>query len=352
MSGFDEDNPENTSGGGFKASLKKWWSTARSRAGEMASRVKSRSASGSKGVRRFEFKKPELKKVSENSNKIRWGLIVLGLFLLADITGRIIGMFIRPTYAPLPKKQSTTAQRYAPSADYDSILRRNMFNVEGKIPQPFDQGQLDCLSQAKPSTQRLQLLGTIVMNDEAHSVALIQEEGNPLKLAVKKDETFLDGRYQAKKVDRKKLCFQVKGSGDFEFIEIPDDSLNLGVGASLNSGVSGITPTGEGKYSVDKTYLDANLKNLPDIVNTARAVPYNDPNSGKFSGFLIQSIDASSPFAALGVQRGDILTFVNDIILDNPGRGIEAFNKLRQSQKISLGIIRNGQKQTLDYEVK
>jgi len=349
VSGFDDENPDDASSG-IPDRLKRWWGTAkdRLRLGRLTSRVKE----GAGGVRRFEFKKIELKKVSENSHRIRWGLIVLGIFLLADITARIIGMFIRPTYTSLPRKQTQTAQRYAPSADYDSILRRNMFNVEQKIPQPFDQGQLDCLSQAKASTQRILLLGTIVMNDETHSVALLQEEGSATKIAVKKDETFMDGRYQAKKVDRKKLCFQVKASGDFEFIEIPDDSLNLGMGASLTSDVKGIAPMGENKYAVERTYLDASLKNLPDIVNSARAIPYNDPNTGKFGGFLIQSIDPTSPFAALGMQRGDILTFVNDIVLDNPGRGIEAFNRLKQAPKISLGIIRNGSKTTLDYEVK
>lgn len=315
----------------------------------MTSRVKS----GSSSVRRFEFKKPELSKVSENSHRIRWALIVLAVFLLADLSARMIGMFIRPTYNPPAKKQAAApANRLPPSADYDAILRRNMFNVEQKIPQPFDQGQLDCLSQAKPSSQRLILLGTIVMNDEAHSVALLQEEGNTTKIAVKKDELFLDGRFQAKKVDRKKLCFQVKNTGDFEFVEIPDDSLLLGTGPSLGGSVAGITPTSERNWAVDKNYLNASLANLNDVVQTARAVGYTDPATGKFGGFLIQSVDATSPFAALGVQRGDILTFVNDIPLDNPGRGLQAFNQLRQAQKITLGVIRNGEKTTLNYEVK
>jgi hypothetical protein len=36
----------------------------------------------------------------------------------------------------------------------------------------------------------MQLLGTIVMSEETYSVALVQEEGNPQKTAVKKDEIF------------------------------------------------------------------------------------------------------------------------------------------------------------------
>lgn len=353
MSGFDDENPDDSSGG-VPERLKRWWAGAKDRLnlGGLTNRVKDGLKKGGGGVRRFEFKKIELEKVAENSHRIRWALIVLGVFLAADIAARILGMFFSPTYTSLQKKQtSAPSQKTTSAADYDAILRRNMFNVEQKIPAPFDQGQLDCLSQAKPSTQRIRLLGTIVMNDEIHSVALIQEEGSPTNIAVKKDENFMDGRYQAKKVERKKLCFQVKASGDFEFVEIPDDSLGMS-GPALSGDVRGISPIGEGKYAVEKGYLDSSLKNLPDIVNTARAVPYNDPNTGKFAGFLIQSIDPTSPFAALGVQRGDILTNVNDIIFDNPGRGIEAFNRLKTAPKISMGVIRNGSKQTLEYEVK
>ena len=65
-----------------------------------------------------------------------------------------------------------------------------MFNVEGTIPEPFDHGQMDCFAQARQTTQPMQLLGTIVMNDDKYSVALIQDEGGKDKIAVKKDDVF------------------------------------------------------------------------------------------------------------------------------------------------------------------
>jgi hypothetical protein len=76
----------------------------------------------------------KLKNVTQYASRIQWGLLVLGTFLLADLTGRGIALFIRPTFAPVPRKAPVAARRPAPSEDYEAIVRRNMFNVETAAP--------------------------------------------------------------------------------------------------------------------------------------------------------------------------------------------------------------------------
>lgn len=282
------------------------------------------------------------------------GLFVLGLFFLSGVAARLLGSFIKPTALPPSNRISGPVGRPAPKEDYDEILRRNMFNVEGTIPDPFDQGQLDCFSQARPTTSPIQLLGTIVMNDDKFSVALLQEDGNPQKIAVKKDEGFFNEKFQAMKVERNRFCFQVRNTQELEFIEIPQGG-DLGMtGPSLTSGTptEGITPVSENQFVVNQDFLEKNLLNLNEILQTARATPYVDPNTGKFRGFLIQSMDPTSPFRKLGVNQGDVLTAVNDIVLDNAGKGLEAFQKLRNSPKVSLQVLRGGQPYSMSYDIR
>ena len=284
----------------------------------------------------------------------RLALLVVAVFVLSEITGRVIAIFIRPIPMEVPQKPvAEPTPRNKSTESFDTILSRNIFNVEGTIPDPLDQGRMDCFSQAKPTSQRLSLLGTIVMTDEQFSVALVQEDGNSVKYAVKKDDLFGDSKFQALKVDRKRLCFQVKETSDFEFVEIPDDSTRLGFSAQVVGGArsDGITPVGENQYAVNKQFLDKQLLNLTEILQTAKAVPYIDPSSGKFRGFLVQTIDPSSPFMALGVRQGDILTGVNEIVLDNAGKGLEAFQRLRNSSEVNLKVIRGGQEQSINYKV-
>lgn len=308
---------------------------------------------GSGPRKEFDFRNLQLKNVSEYAGWIRWTLAVLAIFLLSEAVCRTLGLFIRPSPLPAPNRRQEVAQQsQMDQKDYDAILRRNMFNVEGKIPDPLEQGQMDCMSQARPSTQRVSLLGTLVMGDERLSVALIQEEGNPNKIGVKKDEVFFDGKFQAIKVERKRLCFQVRANQEFEYIEIPEQPGALAGPALDSRAVDGITPVSDTEYVVKQGFLEKNLLNLNEILQTARAIPYVEPGTGKFRGFLVQSIDPSSLFSQLGVRQGDILTGVNDIVLDNAGKGLEAFQKLRNSNKISLEVIRSGQKTTMNYDVK
>ncbi len=345
----------------FSAKLRNWFQRARQRSQKSVQSEKLRTLAS--GLRKkipgklkefdLDFKKIDLKNVSQYSSGIQWGLVVLALFLLAGLTSSLIGLWLKPSFAPVTSHPNAPRVANRPVVeDYDAILRRNMFNVEGKIPDPFDQGQLDCLSQAKLSSSRVSLMGTIVMNDERHSVALIQDE-NSSRTAVKKDDLFGDGKYLALKVERKKLCFQVKATQDFEFIEIPEENTGLvGATPAMASSSEGITPVSDSQYQIKKDFLDKNLLDLSNILQTARAVPYIDPSTGKFKGFLVQTIDQGSLFSQLGVRQGDILTGVNEIVLDNAGKGLEAFQRLRASQKIALKFIRGGQEQTLNYDVK
>jgi general secretion pathway protein C len=347
-------DPSNEVPGG----LKNWLGNARSKGGTLFKKSFLRRWGASlrkklpKDFQGLELKDIQLKNLSEYAPWIRRGLLVLGVFLASEVASRAIGLFIRPTFPPVPKKMMASAHRAAPTENYDAITDRNMFNVEHFIPPPIDQGQLDCFSEARPTTTHVQLLGTIVMNDDVHSVALLQDENNPVKIAVSKNEVFFD-KYQMMKIERKKICFQIRATQDLEFIEIPDDSPNMASNTpNLQSSSDGIQPVSENQFVVKQSFLEKNLLNLNEILQTARAVPYIEPGTGKFKGFLIQSIDPNSPFAQLGIKQGDILTGVNDIVLDNAGKGLEAFQRLRNSPKVELKVIRGGEEHTMDYDVK
>jgi general secretion pathway protein C len=299
----------------------------------------------------LDLRNVNLDSVQTHSRRFQWALIVLAVFLASALASRVISLFIRPTYTPIPTKRSAMVKPPPPAEDYSLIEQRNIFDVENKIPENFDPGFLDCLSQAKLTTARLRLHGTIVMHDESLSVALVEEDGNPNKIGVRKDETFFE-KYLAMKVDRKKFCFQVKATQELEYIEIPEEGLALGVSGPSFSGkaVEGIVPVNENNFVVKSNFLEGQLNDLNTILQTAKAVPYMD--AGKMKGFLIQSIDPDSLFASLGIRQGDILSGVNDIQLDNIGQGVTAFQRLRKASRIELRVIRGGQEVPLTYEVK
>ncbi|NBT58585.1 hypothetical protein EBT16_07360, partial [bacterium] len=310
--------------------------------GEWASKIKNI---------KFDPEKIRLESISEHQKKFSLGLLILSVLLASALAGRIASLLIKPTYTPIPPKPLLVQREPTPSEDLSLIEQRNIFDNENIIPEPFDQGMLDCWSQARPSTQRLSLLGTIVMNDESLSVALIENQANSQKQAVKKDELFADNRLQVLKIDRKRVCYQVKSTQEFEFIQIPEEGGMMAGGLSTGAGArEGISAMGENRYQIQQNFLDAQLNDLSNILQTAKAVPAIE--GGKMKGFLIQSIEEDSVFASLGLGAGDVLKEVNGIVLDNAGKGLEAFTALKGSRKIELTVTRGGQDQVLSYEVK
>lgn len=294
----------------------------------------------------------KLETVTEQQSKIKLGLLLLGVFLVSGIASQIASVLIKPTYTPIPPKPPQVQPKTKLGQDLSVIEQRNIFDNENFIPDPFESAMLDCWSQARPSETRMNLLGTIVMSEESLSVALVENPSSNQKLAIKKDELFLDNRYQAMSIDRMRFCFQNKSTQDFEYIEIPEER-----GAVANnlapSGLSpreGISLKGENQYQIKQSFLDSQLGNLQNVLQTAHAIPAIE--GGKMKGFLIQAIDEDSVFASLGLGAGDVLKEVNGIVLDNAGKGLEAFSALKGSRKIELRVSRGGQDQTLSYEVK
>ncbi|NBX77601.1 MAG: hypothetical protein EBQ92_13700 [Proteobacteria bacterium] len=301
---------------------------------------------------KFDPEKIRLESISEHQKKFSLGLLVLSVFLASALASRIASLLIKPTYTPIPPKPILAQREPVPTEDLSVIEQRNIFDNENMIPEPFDQGMLDCWSQARPTTQRFSLLGTIVMNDESLSVALVENQGTNQKQAVKKDELFFENKFQVMKVDRKRLCFQVKSTQEFEYIQIPEEG-GMIAGGLTTGGASvrdGITTTGENRFQINQSYLDAQLGDLSNVLQTAKAVPAIE--GGKMKGFLIQSIEEDSVFSSLGLGAGDVLKEVNGIVLDNAGKGLEAFTALKGSKKIELTVTRGGQDQVISYEVK
>jgi type II secretion system protein C len=301
---------------------------------------------------KFDPEKIRLESISEHQKKFSLGLLVLSVFLASALASRIASLLIKPTYTPIPPKPVLAQREPAPAEDLSVIEQRNIFDNENMIPEPFDQGMLDCWSQARPTTQRFNLLGTIVMNDESLSVALVENQGTNQKQAIKKDELFFDNKFQVMKVDRKRLCFQVKSTQEFEYIQIPEEG-GLIAGGLTQGGASsrdGILSTGENRYQIQQSYLENQLNDLSNVLQTAKAVPAIE--GGKMKGFLIQSIEEDSVFSSLGLGAGDVLKEVNGIVLDNAGKGLEAFTALKGSKKIELTVTRGGQDQVISYEVK
>jgi general secretion pathway protein C len=85
-------------------------------------------------------------------------------------------------------------------------------------------------------------------------------------------------------------------------------------------------------------------------LDLARAVPAPAPGGG-LAGFRLFPGNKPALFAQLGLQPGDLVKEVNGLVMDNPMRGAELMQRLRESNQLDLRIERAGQEINLSVAI-
>jgi general secretion pathway protein C len=112
----------------------------------------------------------------------------------------------------------------------------------------------------------------------------------------------------------------------------------------------GIKKTGEHSYEVQRGTVDSLLGNMSMLSRSARIVP--EIRDGKAAGFRLFSIRPDGPFAKIGLQNGDVISAINGLEMTSPDKALEVYTKLKSANHLSVGLERNGQKITKDYNIR
>jgi general secretion pathway protein C len=112
----------------------------------------------------------------------------------------------------------------------------------------------------------------------------------------------------------------------------------------------GIKKLSEHKYEVQRTAVDALLGNMAALAKGARIVP--EVKDGRPAGFRLFSIRPEGPFAKIGLQNGDVISSINGLEMTSPDKALEVYTKLKTANHLSVGLERNGQKISKDYNIR
>jgi len=95
--------------------------------------------------------------------------------------------------------------------------------------------------------------------------------------------------------------------------------------------------------------VDAQLNNLPTLLNQARVIPYF--RDGKNEGYIIKAIDKGSLYEKLGLQNNDVIQQINGEPIDSPEKAFSLLKMLRNERNITLGLKRASAQKTLVYHI-
>jgi general secretion pathway protein C len=117
--------------------------------------------------------------------------------------------------------------------------------------------------------------------------------------------------------------------------------------AEMEKGVKKIS---ENNYEVQRSTVDSLLGNLSVLSRAARIVP--EIRDGKGAGFRLFSVRPDGPFAKIGLQNGDVISAINGLEMTSPDNALTVYTKLKSASHLSVGLERNGQKITKEYNIR
>lgn len=278
-------------------------------------------------------------------------LLLLG-YAAADLSILSLREKLLPTEPPITRAAAAPGPTYVGKEKYQIITGRNIFSSDQRIPDPLG-GVPTKVEDGQPvlSQLPLALVGTLVHANPLRSVATVNLKSKNEVVAIRVEGEFPENMGTVTKIERSRMVFRNNASGRLEYIELKDEgSLSFGMAAATTL-VPGITMNSETDRTVKRDVLEGYLKDLPTILQQARAVPRIGPN-GNVECFNIAELQAGSVLETIGIRRGDCIETVNGQRIDSPAKAMELFQSLRSgTDQINIGFERGGRKENGNYTI-
>lgn len=277
-------------------------------------------------------------------------LTLLGsAYYLADLPPLLIEKFL-----PAPAQKSSPGFRAddnAPSqktiAEYDAIVRRNLFSSKGLMPDDEIRPSGD--GPASRTSLPFNLVGTLTLRDELKSIATIEDKTDmnvyPLRV---NDE--IPSKARILKVESSKVIFINLQTGIKEYVDLPEDPNVTTISVTAPSANYNIEKSAPNQFSLSRTDVDKAMGDLNSILTQARAVP--NFKNGAPHGYKLFQIVPGSLFSKLGIQDEDVILGVDGEPITNPAQAFALLQEIKNKSRLELQLERGGQPTTYTYDIR
>ncbi|MGF1643537.1 MAG: type II secretion system protein GspC [Thiotrichales bacterium] len=276
---------------------------------------------------------PWVRQLIQNTPRV---LSALLLVALAWQSAALIWTIVEPPLPPSSQiRIADIAQRQAATPDYATrISQLDLFGIAAL--------QSNAVPEDAPETQlNLKLSGIYALADETRGLALIGAGGAAEKLFKVGDIVPGNAKLSAVHADRVML----ERGGRFETLRLPSNAPSAGQSSAARPPQTARpaqpTPPTTPPAQDIATFRQEMLSNPTRLGQLVAVAPAYENN--QFVGYRLTKRQEHPLFDELNLQSGDIVTRVNDLIIDRPEKGIQALQQLSQAQSISITVNRNGQ---------
>jgi general secretion pathway protein C len=249
---------------------------------------------------------------------------------------------IAPGAPPPVRTRSATAveQSDAHATDYEALLHSHPFGEPDKAAAaPV---AAEAVTDAPDTTLSLDLRGILSAGEDGASgqaiIAANRGEDKTYRVGQAIDNASGTKLYS---VFWDKVLLD-RGDGRVETLRLPKEL--LGTPAPRARGPMMAPPVAAPPQANEslRTVIGQNAAKLQDIIRVAPQV-----DQGKVVGFRIQPGKDKATFDSLGLVPGDVVTEINGVVLDDPSKGLQAFEALGEATQANVTVLRDGAPQAL-----
>jgi general secretion pathway protein C len=235
------------------------------------------------------------------------------------------------------------------------------------LPSRLPSGSAKSASQA-PRTAFI-LVGTIVSSSPTARRAILWANGmkepkafremdevepGAILSSVERDKVWLTRGSEREKLDLLPVGSKTRGSLPAPAAGVrgapPGAPQAAGTSASQAVGDIRVERLADNRFSIDEAGVTQLTTNINQYMTQVRLIPFFEGN--KSAGYRIAAIRPGTTFEQLGFQGGDVLQQVNGLDVSTPEKLYTIFQNLKDEKKVSVNILRQGQKSTLTYEIR
>jgi general secretion pathway protein C len=275
-------------------------------------------------------------------------LAVSGGIVSGMLAGRIVDLSLGGGEPPLPAPALQAERaRQLQEADFQVVLNRNLFNSQavGSQAEPVDLSLAAAPGQEPPVSKMvgdLELIGTVVAGPD--SLALIQVGR---KAGVFKLQDEVARGVVLVEIARNKVVVSDQGVRRELLLKQSQAQPEKLTRQPAAAPEAGIVPLDNNRWLISREVVENARSNFNSLLSTARMIPQLE--NGQTVGFRLLDLKKGSLLAQLGLQLGDLLVEINNVPLDSPEKALQVLQQVREASNISLGLIRNGERQTFEY---